>query len=309
MSYLIQHIVREVMLNDKPSGQDLNGIQSNKIDNEKLISKKDNNPLDSYLLEKTIVVKVGGSTLSFEDTTLSDVVKLKSQGYFPVIVHGGGADISDWMKKIGKRPKFMDGRRVTDKETLNIVISVLAGKVNTEMVNQINILGGKAIGLSGVDDGLVTAKMQNPNWGYVGEVDKVKSKSIFELVKLGYIPVIAPLCLNSKPQSDDQILNVNADSVAGEIARSIKANKLIFITDVPGVLDISRRVMPKLVSTQVKKLVKNSFISGGMIPKLEACLNSVTNVKEAHIIDGRKSGALFSVVTKKGFNKGTIIVK
>lgn len=272
------------------------------------ISNKNKNPLDSYLLEKTIVIKVGGSTLGFEDTTLSDIVKLKAQGYFPIIVHGGGADISEWMQKIGKRPKFVDGRRVTDKETLNIVIAVLAGKVNTEMVNQINILGGKAIGLSGVDDGLITAKIINSAWGYVGEVDKVKSKSIFELVKLGYIPVIAPLCLNSKPNVDDQILNVNADSVAGEVARSIKASKLVFITDVPGVLDISKRVIPKLMSTQVRKLVKNSFISGGMIPKLEACMNSVSEVNEAHIIDGRKEGALFSTVTKSKFNKGTIIV-
>ena len=296
------------MLNNNKENQEfINGETKNTNTIHK--ESNDNNPLDSYLLEKTVVVKVGGSTLGFDDTTLSDVVKFKSQGYFPIVVHGGGSDISEWMQKIGKRPKFIDGRRVTDKETLNIVISVLAGKVNTEMVNQINILGGKAIGVSGVDDGLVTAKMQKPEWGFVGEVDKVKSSSIFELVKLGYIPVIAPLCLNSKPTSDDQILNVNADSVAGEVAKSIKANKLIFITDVPGVLDISKRVIPKLLSSQVKKLVKNSFISGGMIPKLEACLNSVANVSEAHIIDGRKTGALFSAVTKSGFNKGTVIVK
>jgi acetylglutamate kinase len=281
--------------------------KSGKLDIQN-ISNENKNPLDSYLLEKTIVIKVGGSTLGFEDTTLSDIVKLKAQGYFPIVVHGGGADISEWMQKIGKRPKFVDGRRVTDKETLNIVISVLAGKVNTEMVNQINILGGKAIGLSGVDDGLITAKITNSAWGYVGEVDKVKSKSIFELVKLGYIPVIAPLCLNAKPNVDDQILNVNADSVAGEVARSIKASKLVFITDVPGVLDISKRVIPKLMSTQVKKLVKNSFISGGMIPKLEACMNSVSEVNEAHIIDGRNEGALFLTVTKSKFNKGTLIV-
>ena len=126
--------------------------------------------------------------------------------------------------------------------------------------------------------------------------------------KLGYIPVIAPLCLNTKPKSDDQILNVNADSVAGEVARSINCSKLIFVTDVPGVMDLSKRVMPKLVSKQVKKLVKTSYVSGGMIPKLEACLHSLAKIQEAHIIDGRKEGALFSVVTKNNFNKGTVIV-
>ena len=296
------------MLNNNTDKDNILSADSQNTNKDNYSNNKPNNPLDSYLMKKTIVIKVGGSTLGFDDTTLSDVVKLQNKGYFPIVIHGGGADISEWMKKVGKRPKFVDGRRVTDKETLNIVISVLAGKVNTEMVNQINIMGGKAIGLSGVDDGLITAKLYDPTLGFVGEVDKVKSKSIFELVKLGYIPVIAPLCLNTKPKSDDQILNVNADSVAGEVARSINCSKLIFVTDVPGVMDLSKRVMPKLVSKQVKKLVKTSYVSGGMIPKLEACLHSLAKIQEAHIIDGRKEGALFSVVTKNNFNKGTVIV-
>ena len=124
------------MLNNNTDKDNILSADSQNTNKDNSSNNKPNNPLDSYLMKKTIVIKVGGSTLGFDDTTLSDVVKLQNKGYFPIVIHGGGADISEWMKKVGKRPKFVDGRRVTDKETLNIVISVLAGKVNTEMVNQ-----------------------------------------------------------------------------------------------------------------------------------------------------------------------------
>lgn len=236
-----------------------------------------------------ILVKIGGSTLGGHDTTLRDVVTLQRQGVQQVVVHGGGKIISEWMVRQGVRPTFAGGLRVTDEPSLEIVIAVLAGVVNKALVASINALGGRAIGLSGVDGGMLKAEIKDPALGLVGRVVEVDTKPIEAVMTAGFVPIIAPVAVR---HDSDSMLNVNADTVAGEIAAAIGAERLVMLTDVEGVLDSSRRLIPRLTRRQAEGLMHSKVVDGGMVPKIGACLKALEAVKMTHIVDGRMAGAL-----------------
>jgi len=256
---------------------------------------------------KTIVVKIGGSTLGSHDTTLDDLVTLQKKGIIPVVIHGGGNKITEWLKKMGVATTFVRGMRVTDAATLEVVTAVLAGLVNKELVAAIMSRGGKAIGLSGVDGGLIRAKIENPELGYVGEVVKVNAEPVKAMLNAGYIPVIAPCGLKVAGGDSDPVmlLNINGDVVASEIAGALKAERLIFLTDVPGVRDGEDKFLPRLSAAEARKMIASGVIAGGMIPKVEACLNALSRVPSTQIVDGRTAGALLSAIEKE--NVGTRI--
>ena len=249
---------------------------------------------------KTIVVKIGGSTLGEHDTTLEDIVALHKQGICPVVVHGGGKKITEWLDKLGVATEFKKGLRVTDEQSLEVVVAVLCGIVNKELVSAINKLGGKAVGLSGFDGGMIEAKVADEELGYVGDVKNVDAGPIKAVIDAGYIPVIAPGGHDGK-----HMLNVNADSVAGEMAVALKADEMIFLTDVEGVRDKSGTMFSTLHKEEVGSLLDMEVLSGGMIPKIYACLRSLLSVDAARIVDGRRPHALMEVVEGKSI--GTVI--
>lgn len=256
---------------------------------------------------KPIVVKIGGSTLGSHDTTLEDLVALQKKGVLPVVVHGGANKVTEWLEKQGVSSKFVGGLRVTDEETLRVVIALLCGLVNKELVAAIISLGGKAIGLSGVDGGLIQGRIKSPEMGYVGEVIKVDLGPVKAILSAGYIPVIAPGGFKQPNEDSDPVmlLNINGDVSAGEIAVALKADRLVFLTDVVGVCDASGRLLPRLSPVEARSLVASGTISGGMIPKVEACLRALSAVSTAQIIDGRKQHALMAVL--EGKSMGTMI--
>ena len=256
---------------------------------------------------KTIVVKIGGSTLGSHDTTLEDLVALQKTGFFPVVVHGGGTKITQWLEDKGIPSTFVKGHRVTDMHTLEVVISVLCGLVNKDLVATINSLGGRAIGLSGVDGSLIEGTIKDVDLGYVGNVSKINTEPILTLLNAGYIPVIAPCAFRVNIHSYEpvKLLNINADVVAADIAVALHADRLIFLTDVEGVRDASGVILPKLTSSAARTLIESEVVQGGMIPKVEACLYALSTLHRTQIIDGRRGKALMSVFTGK--NMGTII--
>jgi acetylglutamate kinase len=256
---------------------------------------------------RPIVIKIGGSTLGNSDTTLRDVVTLHKRGFLPVVVHGGGGRITEWLDRMGISSSFVQGQRVTDEETLRVVVAVLAGLVNKELVATINSLNGRAIGLSGVDGGLIQARIQRPAMGYVGEVVKINPESIAAVLSAGYVPVIAPGGFKLPGEDNDPVmlLNINGDVSASEIAVALRAEKLIFLTDVPGVQDSEGNVLPKLSPEEARALIDSGVISGGMIPKVEGCLRALSAVSSTRIVDGRSEGALLAAV--EGGAAGTVI--
>jgi acetylglutamate kinase len=259
-------------------------------------------------LEKTIVIKLGGATLGSHDTTIADIVSLQQQGKSLVVVHGGGKLITSWLEKRGIKTSFINGERVTDKETLEVVVSVLVGVVNKELVADINAGGGLAIGISGVDGGLIRGRFKNRELGYVGEVAKIDPAPLETLLKAGYIPVVAPIAVSDKAEKSPRVLNINADIVAGEIAVAIGAEKLVFLTDVAGVADHSGNLLARLSSAEAEALMAEGTASGGMIPKIKACLRALAGAAAACIIvDGRQSHALLDDINGKG--GGTTIKK
>ncbi len=245
-------------------------------------------PRIDELKGKAIVVKVGGSTLGSHDTTLEDVAALSKLGVKVVVVHGGGASISHWLKVIGKEPRFVDGLRVTDAETMEIVTMVLAGKVNKEIVTSLAKLGGRAVGVCGVDGGLIRARRLSDDLGLVGEVTDVDLHAVQALLAAGCVPIIAPIALGEQEES----LNINADTAAAEIAVSLGAEKIIFLTDVAGIRDQDGSVLPRLTKQQAQALIDSGVISGGMIPKAHACFRALDRINEAQIVDGRVAHAL-----------------
>ncbi len=271
--------------------------------------------------DKTIVIKYGGSTMEEERLKRSfalDVVLLKYIGINPVIVHGGGPQIGEMLNRIGKKSEFIQGMRVTDKETMDIVEMVLVGKVNKEIVALINQQGGKAVGLSGKDGRLILAKKlklkkdhekgeipEEIDIGMVGEVKAVNPEVIEALEKENFIPVIAPVGVGEEGET----YNINADLVAGKIASSLKAEKLILLTDVEGVMDKKRSLIPSLDIKQAKRLIEQKVISSGMIPKVNCCIDALMEgVSKTHIIDGRIEHAiLLEIFTDVGI--GTQITK
>lgn len=242
---------------------------------------------------KTLVIKIGGSMLGSQDTTFQDLVEMQNKGLRLVVVHGGGKTITKWLAKQGARTKFVNGQRVTDKATLDVVVAVLAGLVNKEIVAALNKLGGKAIGLSGIDGNLIRASILNRDSGYIGKVAEINLDVLLPLLEAGYITVIAPPCLYlDGSEKEPGFLNVNADSVAGAIARALKADRLVFLTDVPGLYDENKKIINELHEENARMLMQRGIISEGMIPKIEACLEGAKAVKSCRIIDGRASHAL-----------------
>ena len=264
---------------------------------------------------KTIVIKYGGAAMEradLKDPFALDVILLRLVGINPVIVHGGGPQIGALMKRLGKEPRFVGGMRVTDQETVEIVEMVLVGKINKEIVARINHNGGKAIGLSGKDAGLLRARRrahrlptgEEVDIGLVGEVEAVNTDAIKLLTDNGVIPVIAPVGVGAAGET----YNINADLVAGDIAAALNAEKLIHLTDVKGILDMERRLVSTLTRKDAERLIKEGVIEGGMLPKVESSLRALEGGSaKAHIIDGSQEHAiLLELFTREGI--GTEIV-
>ncbi|HEX76869.1 MAG TPA: acetylglutamate kinase [Dehalococcoidia bacterium] len=256
---------------------------------------------------KPIVVKIGGSTLGREDTTLEDLVTLQHRGVPLVVVHGGGRLISHWQSKLRIAASFVRGERVTDAQSLEVVVAVLAGLVNKELVARVNGLGGRAMGLSGADCGIIEARVKNPELGRVGEVVGINTAPLEILLEAGYIPFLAPVGLQygGRRGPEAPLLNINSDIVAGEVARALGAERLIFLTDVAGVLDSQGGLIPHLSPGQARDLIDSGTAVAGMIPKLEASLRAVERVEVACIIDGRVPRALLQEL--EGEMAGTTI--
>lgn len=265
---------------------------------------------------KTIVIKYGGNAMVEENLKQGfarDAVLLKLVGMNPVIVHGGGPQIDNMLKRLGKHGEFIQGMRVTDDETMKVVEMVLGGVVNKEIVNLINQHGGMAVGLTGKDGNFISAKKmrvrdkENPGeWldiGQVGEIESINPALIELLETHDFIPVIAPVGVGANGES----YNINADLVAGELARILRAEKLILLTNTPGVLDNKGNLLTGLTAQKVDELIADGTISGGMIPKISSALDAVKRgVKSCHIIDGRvEHGLLLEVLTDEGV--GTLI--
>ncbi|MEW5745145.1 MAG: acetylglutamate kinase [Nitrospirota bacterium] len=268
---------------------------------------------------KTFVIKYGGAAQveeALKDSFAQDVVLLNFIGIKPIIIHGGGPRISQTMKKMGKEPAFVQGQRVTDKETMDIVEMVLGGLINKEIVALINNHGGKAVGLSGKDGGLIRARKkllrktagtggeEVIDIGLVGEVEAVAPDIIDAVEQGGFIPVISPIGVGSKGEA----YNINADYVASAIAAALKAEKFILLTDVPGINDKKGDIISTVHKKEVKKLIDNGTITGGMLPKVQACTRAIdAGVRKTHIVDGRVPHCLLlEIFTKEGI--GTEIV-
>ncbi len=273
-------------------------------------------PYIKKFLGKTFVIKFGGSILAnnkIKNTLMEDILLLKYVGVNPVIVHGGGPLINNTLTLLGKKSEFVDGLRVTDKETMDIVEMVLAGKVNKQVVSEINKMGKKAVGICGKDGGLIKAKKliidgKNIDMGYVGEVEEINPEIINNLIESGYIPVVAPIGGNHNGDS----FNINADTVAGKLAVALKAEKFIFLTDVDGIRAISDEEESRVSSLtvqQVKNWIEEERIKGGMLPKVKACMEAVNSgVHSTHILNGLLSHTLLlEIFTDKGI--GTMILK
>jgi acetylglutamate kinase len=267
---------------------------------------------------KTIVVKYGGNAMTDNALKASfahDVALLKVVGMNPVVVHGGGPQIEEMLARLGKKGEFIQGMRVTDRETMDVVEMVLGGQVNKEVVELINQAGGKAVGLTGQDGGFIRArKMLLPDkqnggknggidLGQVGEIDSIDPQVIGALEQGGFIPVVAPIGTGA----DGTTYNINADLVAGKLAEVLRAEKLVVLTNTPGVLDKDGKLLTGLTPKKIDELVSKGVISGGMIPKISSALDAARNgVKSVHIIDGRVPHALLlEVLTDEGV--GTLI--
>ncbi len=254
---------------------------------------------------KTFVIKYGGNAMIDEQLKHSfaqDVVLMRFIGINPVIVHGGGPQIGTTMERMGKKPSFVSGQRVTDQETMDIVEMVLGGKVNKEIVNLINQAGGRAVGLTGKDGGLLQAKKLKMtkrseetgeteiiDIGLVGEVTEVRPGALEALDRGGFIPVIAPVGVGAHGET----YNINADLVAGAVAGALKAEKLILLTDQAGILDKDKNLIPSLNKKTVESMVKAGTVSGGMLPKTKSCFDALeAGCAKVHIIDGRVPHAL-----------------
>lgn len=260
---------------------------------------------------RTIVVKYGGAAMkddSLKEKVIDDLVFLFSVGIRPVLVHGGGPEINTWLGKLNIEPQFKDGLRVTDAATMDVVEMVLVGRVNKELVALINQAGAKAVGICGKDGNLIKARpVDQEKIGFVGEIVNVDSNLVESLVKSGYIPVISSVAADSEGQA----YNINADTVAGELAAALGAEKLILLTDTPGILKDykdSSTLLYKLSIKEARDLITDGIVSGGMIPKVSCCVRSLAQgVRAAHIIDGRiPHSLLLEIFTNDGI--GSMIV-
>jgi acetylglutamate kinase len=277
-------------------------------------------PYIKEFYSKTVVIKYGGNAMvneELKEAFAQDIVLLKYVGINPVIVHGGGPQIGELLKKLNIETKFVGGMRVTDRETMNVVEMVLVGKVNKEIVKLINSHGGNAVGLSGKDGNLIVAeKIDSKEYlqevkapeiidlGFVGKVKRVNPEIVRKLLESKFIPVIAPVGIGE----DYEAYNINADLVAGEMAAALRAEKLIMLTDVEGIKDKEGKLIRSLQRQELSTLISEGVISGGMIPKVKACEIALTSgVKKAHVIDGRlRHSILLEMFTQEGI--GTEII-
>lgn len=259
---------------------------------------------------KVVVVKYGGNAMinqTLKEQVMEDIVLLHLIGVKVVLVHGGGPEISEMMNKLGKESTFVNGLRVTDKETVDIAQMVLAGKINKSLVNYLEIKGGKSMGVSGIDGMLIEAKMKDEKLGYVGEITNVNIGCVQDLLNNNYIPVISTIACDK----DGNIYNVNADTAAARIAGALNAERLIMMTDIAGILkdkDDPSTLIPQITITQAKELFDEGVISGGMIPKVKCCIDAIGHgVKNVIIMDGRiPHSILMEILTDEG--AGTMVV-
>ena len=250
-----------------------------------------------------VVVKMGGNAIEqARDSTLLDIVLLRYVGMQPVLVHGGGPEITAMSERLGIKAEFKNGLRITDLQTMEVVKMVLTGKVNPDLVASINRLGGQAVGMSGEDGPSIIAEPLDDDMGYVGRVTQINKEPITALLGRGYIPVIASIGLGY----DGHAYNINADTVAAEVAVALGAAKLILLTDVPGVLGVDGQVVAVLSREDARQRIEAGEVTGGMIPKLEACLRALDGAPLAHIVDGRTEHALLlELFTESGI--GTMV--
>ena len=258
---------------------------------------------------KIVVIKYGGNAMINEhlkEQVMEDIALLWLIGVKVVLVHGGGPEINEVMNKFGKKPEFVDGLRVTDKETVDIVQMVLAGKVNKSLVTLLQMKGGHAVGLSGMDGGIIEAKIKDERLGYVGTITKIRTQPITDLLEKNYIPVISTVA------SDRQgnVYNINGDTAAAYIAGALNAERLIMMTDIAGILrdkDDPSSLIPEITVSEAKKLHEEGIISGGMIPKVDCCIEAIRKgVKNVTIMDGRISHSiLMELLTDEG--AGTMV--
>ena len=258
---------------------------------------------------KIVVIKYGGNAMQTEQLkqqVMEDIALLWLIGVRVVLVHGGGPEISQTMKKLGKEAVFIDGLRVTDEETVDIVQMVLAGKVNKTLVNLIQTKGGHAVGLSGVDGGIIEAKMKDEKLGYVGQITKIRTQPITDLLEKGYIPVISTIASDRQGNT----YNINGDTAAAHIAGALGAERMILMTDIAGILrdkDDPKTLIPHVTIAEAKSLYDEGVISGGMIPKVDCCIEALTHgVKNVVIMDGRTPHSiLMELLTDEG--AGTMV--
>jgi acetylglutamate kinase len=248
-------------------------------------------------MDNILVAKIGGSTLGSRDTTLDDLAELHRRGVPCVVVHGGGALISEWLKGMGVTTRFERGLRVTDGASLKVVVAVLAGLVNKELVAGLAARGVPATGLSGADGSVLRARVADPDLGFVGEITGVETGPLIRMMEHGEMPVLAPIALEwTVDGPSGQLLNTNGDAAAGAVAAALGARHLVFLTDVPGVM-VDGAVLPELPSERVAGLVAAGAIQGGMIPKVEACLQAASAGARSIIVDGREQHALLGVLS------------
>ncbi len=260
---------------------------------------------------KIVVVKYGGNAMineSLKQQVMEDIVLLWLIGVKVVLVHGGGPEISDLMARLGKKPEFVDGLRVTDKETVDIVQMVLAGKVNKTLVNLLEMKGGRAMGISGMDGMLIESKIKDERLGYVGDITKVHIRPVNDLLEKGYIPVISTIGCDREGNA----YNINGDTAAAYIAGALGAERLIMMTDIAGILrdkDDPSTLIPELTVDEAHKLYDEGVISGGMIPKVDCCIEALSKgVKNVIIMDGRiPHSILMEILTNEG--AGTMVTK
>ena len=258
--------------------------------------------------DSTIVIKLGGHAMTSKpsmENFARDIVLIKQCGVNPVIVHGGGPMINKVLSDLKIESEFAEGKRITDGKTMEVVEMVLSGNVNKSIVNAINSQGGKGVGLSGKDANMIECEQDNPKLGFVGKIKKVDTDIVQNFIKSDFIPVIAPIGFGIKGET----FNINGDTAAGAIAKSLKSRRLLLMTNVEGVLDKDKKLINEITSTEVLKMVENNIITEGMIPKINTCLDAVKNgVTAVGIIDGRKQHSiLFEIFSDKG--SGTLIRK
>jgi acetylglutamate kinase len=284
----------------------LTNAEGDIINNHHLIAEvlREALPYINYLKGKTLVIKLGGSTLEHQRGVLQDIIWLRSLGANPVLVHGGGPYINAWLEKLNVPAQFENGLRVTDARTLDVVRMVLLGQVNQGLVLMATEMGGRAIGLSGTDGNMIQAKFISDRLGFVGEIETIDPRLPQTLLDQGYIPVIAPL--GQGP--DGACLNINADLVAAHLAGALNAEKLIFLSNVVGICRHDGSLISELTAGEAKQLMADGVINGGMIPKVTACLDALSTVSRVHIVDGGEPHVLLrELFTDQG--AGTMIVR